>query len=294
MLGHIYQGYLIFLGWVGRLFHSTHSEVHVPEVVRHLSRSEGSLKELDRQATVLGNAYRGLGVLVGILGVLIISCALAPIGFELKQGPSHLVHWTEIGLMAITVAIFAYAKLSRMHERWVLVRSQAESRRYEELYEVIQSKDVNKIYQSLQKMLIGKDGQIEYNRRKQHQYESIEQTTSMLTWLTFLAALLAAFVHLFFDFPWLILLTANLPAVGGAVHGINGFLEISELESTHQEMFHSLSSSHDALAELIGSNSTLKSGTEKKVIALASNIYGVLTTQDKWIKTAKKQQLKPV
>lgn len=296
MLGQVYRQYLKFLERLGRLTRSSKPEDEAHSISDDATKENISLENLDSLATSIGNSYRGMGVLVGILGMTILFCALAPIGFDLQESERHWLNWIEISLMALSIGIFIYGKRSNIHNRWLNARRQAEIKRYEKLNHLIVSvADSQIICDELFTILDGTNGQIAYNRSKQNQYENIENATSILTWSAFAVAFSAALAHLFVDVRWFIFLTAYFPAIGGAIHGINGFLEIGELESSHHEMWQLLTQYRALLNDLDFRVNHSSAETHDKLVSIASEIYNALTKNDiKWAETAIKQTLKPV
>lgn len=297
MLTFIYKSYIQFLTWAGRKFHEIQFAPHEPSTAKTPTTYLGvNLEELDLQATIIGNTYRGLGILVGILGLLVIFCALAPQGFSLDEEQAHLVHWLEILFMILTVAIFIYGKAAKLHQKWMAVRLASEQKRYEGLLNLIENAtDLKAINEVLYQLLDGVNGQIQYNKIKFQQYELIEEVSSLFTWITFVIAFFAAMVHLYFDFPWLTFLTAFSPSLGAVVHGINAFLEIGELSDAHNKMTVFLSTKKNELDKLSKNDMYLLPENLGNYIDLAKQIHNKLTSNNnRWVGIAKKQHLKPV
>lgn len=248
LLASLYNAYYKFLIIQGT---STAHKNAVPSVLNSDQQfyiSTVDLNELDKLATRLGAAYRGIGVLIGILGAGIILCALLPIGLSLSNFAAHAVAVSKVVLMAFLMVILLWARKSGLKEQWVALRRAAEYKRYAFLREAIQnSKDVTDelAIQALRAETDrvvggGPDCQIAYNEKKHRDYEGIEAFGTRVTYLAFAASFLAAATHLVLHVSWLIFLTAYLPAAVGAMHAVNSFLRLPQLVGQHGEMAHEL------------------------------------------------------
>jgi len=280
MLGNLYKTYLNILKGLGGIFKTKEGVGH-QEI--ESKACEATLQDLDNYATKLGDLYRGLGVLVGLLAIVIIFCALAPIGLNMSEDNAHYVHHLEISLMLVSIICFIYVKYSDLHNLWLNARYEAEIKRYEDLKELIALANPEDLHKEIDSLL---KNQITYNDNKSIDYKAIEKATSILNWCTFVFALVAAVVHIFFNFNWLILITGFLPAVGGIIHGINGFLELGELESEHERVSIKL---NDYLNK-INNSEPLDNGD---LIDLCQDIYDLfIHGNNNWKHIAKKQALR--
>ena len=292
MLGNVYNIYLRLMGKLGQIFSNVLKDGEHVEIP--ITFKPPVLESPDLIATNLGNVYRGLGVLIGLFGMAIIFFALAPTGFDLDEEASHIVHYVEIVLMLLTVAIFAYVRLNDIHFKWINARLQAEIERYSNFRNLIDKRSCARLFDEITILF---DDQISYNKKKYDQYSEIEKATSILIWVTFPCALLAAFAHLFLHASWLIFITAYLPALGGAIHGINGFLEIGELEYDHHLTYKELVELKKEFDKLIRPSTDYPDGeSSDDLIKLADNLYDILTNNVKnWEHhIARKQSLRPV
>ena len=86
----------------------------------------------DADATLLGDAYRGSGVLIGILGTLIIFCAIAPFGLGIGgMQVAQIFGITEVVLMVwVILTVVSIRKGSQnkrdLKARWLEARSAAD------------------------------------------------------------------------------------------------------------------------------------------------------------------------
>lgn len=283
MLESTYKGYLRLLSSVGwgyknRLHAAPDSSTMLPNL--------SGFEALDEHATRLGNRYRGIGVSVGILGALIVFCALAPLGFALDEAQARLIGACEVGLMLLTIILIAFGRKSAIRQTWIAARRQAEAMRYQGLAAHIEKNDDQAAGQCLAELLEGEAGQIKYNQSKALQYELLESASRLVTWGAFFVALFGAVLHLFMHAHWLIFLTAFLPALVGVIHAINGFLQIGELADEHHVMANRL---EEILVRLHSPK-----GSADELLNLARLAYQLLTTRDaKWADSATKLDLKP-
>jgi hypothetical protein len=90
---------------------------------------------LDLWATRVGAAYRGIGILVEILGGAIILCALLPVGITLSTISETIVGVMKVVLMTSVAAILFTTRKLELKERFVHLSRAAEYKRYEPLIE---------------------------------------------------------------------------------------------------------------------------------------------------------------
>lgn len=246
--------------------------------------------EMDEEATYLGDRYRGIGVTVGLFGVLIVFCAVAPIGFQ--SGHTTTLVFTIVKILTmLSMAYLVWKTInSKLRSRWIEARLNAEILRYKHLRDLIEWLNNNpddevksdKLVIELEKIF---DEQIEYNQLKSIQYRSIVTFSERLGWIGFLIALVGACMHLFMHDSWLIFPTAFVPALVGTIHGINGFLHLSDLSEDHASMANRLDKTRKEIKEF--------RSDPKKILELSKAVYQILTNRDvQWVETAEKLGLK--
>lgn len=264
----------------------------------HGRRSEEKIEDPDQKATDLGDRYRGIGVFVGILGVLIIFCAIAPVALQVGGNVAEIFGWTEIVLMVSLLGLVTYGSGSNLKSSWIAARREAELMRYQKLHKAIddlknrpdaaayEEKADAELRSKLETELHSKlDEQYNYNKIKAHQYESIERFSNFAGWLGFFFALSAAVAHLWMHEAWLLFFTGFLPALVGGIHAINGFLGLTDLAEEHAEMAERLGHIRGTLKNQRSSNDLLE---------LATITYETLTNRDvRWAEDAKRLGLKP-
>lgn len=291
MLGAIYTRYLKTLAAIGGIGVSEYEN----ETAKHGNNHQESLRldavsadakgGYDGSATRLGNLYRGMGVVVGLLGAAIVFSALLPVGFHLEEETTLAIGVIEVVLMLAMALIVLGGIRYGIRDRWVIARREAEKQRYSVLYSELtqESADGVRIRELLEPVI---KGQVDYNKSKMKQYESIEIFSDRLSWLGFFLALTAAIAHFFLHAPWLIFFTAFGPALVGAIHGINGFLRIGDLAEDHGKMYQRLKE----LLEKLEVTSTSNLDEIRKIGAAA---YDLLSDRDAhWEAMARKLGLK--
>lgn len=284
MLGKIYSGYLKSLAAIGHacdwVWHRKHGHVSVEEV--------GEAIDHDQRATALGNRYRGMGVVVGALGALIVLCALLPYAVEIDAAKKYVVS-AELILIILMVGIVVYGYRSGTHRHWLYHRRAAEKQRYAALTEQLRN-NVNgtEINIVLKDILLG---QIRYNSEKSDQYGAIELFSEYFSWGGVVVAIVATLIELRHEFlgiesHWLIFFTVLGPALVGAVHGINGFLRIQDLAEDHAKMAM-------RLQELLDKLTTIPSGAHAEVFEIAEMVHKLLSDRDdQWEEMAQRLGLK--
>jgi hypothetical protein len=220
----------------------------------------------DATANSHGDTYRGAGVLIGILSILVIFIAVAPTGFQIEN-ESILIALgiAKVGLMTFILAhVYFFGVKSTHHKEWIHQRQLAESLRYVRLKDLKESLATNLNSQSsessasallkeIKQTLAGSGGQIAYNRRKSEQYKSIEHFGEQLSWYGFAFALLCAIwlllseLHMAPHSSLLIFGTAAVPALVAGIHGINGLLKIESLVEEHHKIAQVLNGLNDEL-----------------------------------------------
>ena len=237
----LYLGALSRIGAIGRRPSGTagsgvDSEMEMPDSV--------AFEQVDLRARALGETYRGIGILVIALGVLAVLCAVAPLALESGHESTKLWAICEVALMASIVAAVAWLHHARIRDQWIEVRRAAEVLRYAGLHSQLgslssalaQGHDASGAAATLQRELDETlRAQVGYNQHKHEHYEQIEHAASVVGLIVFASACAAAVAHLFVHWPWLLFFTAIAPLLAGALHGINGFLRLSDLSDAHRD-----------------------------------------------------------
>lgn len=260
-----YRGYLRCFSSLGHLCSGPyHGACDVLAMLRALAGPapaaplpKVSFSELDEDATRAGEVYRGVGVAVGVIGIAILFCALAPLMFVLSHHAAQIIGVLKVALMLAALALLLFGIHSQLRARWIALRREAERLRYRGVRATIEalavlglpalaaepadataSRDAARqaLCAELDRVLHGETSQIAYNTRKACQYLHIEEFADTLGWMGFSLALLAAVLHLFWHHPFLIFFTAFVPTLVGGIHGINQFLRIRELAEHHGKM----------------------------------------------------------
>jgi len=245
--------------------------------------ADKDFEDLDKEATTLGNAYRGIGVIIAILGALIIFSAIVPVAFDLHGASYWFFGVTEVLAMLLVVALVTYAKKSRLHTKWRDTRRAAENKRYEHFSTLIEkartsptSENTTKLLEEAVSHLEGENSQIDYNLSKSRTYHKIETLSGKLGWGGFALALIGALGHLSTHWNGLLILTVFVPALVGALHGLNSFLKLDDLAYDHK-------STADQLTKLKTdiTHSVIESNQEAELIDTAESIYHTLVSRDK-------------
>jgi hypothetical protein len=206
---------------------------------------------LDNDATRRGEVYRGVFILLGVLGIVIVFLALAPVALGWQETLLKASKWSKFVLMLLALALVGGCRWRKSKSKWIDSRLAAEQLRYRRLELAIQSaKDApadkaagTRLLTECHDVLTGPGGQIAYNERQMHRYERIEHRVSQLTFAGFAVSILAAGWALLPGAPsseQLLLGTAFVPAAMGTLHAVNGFLRLPQLAAHHKQMFEAL------------------------------------------------------
>ena len=128
ILGLIYYGYLKFLNSSIKKYKNK---------INYINNLDDEMKLLDYLATQLGAAFRGAGILVGILSILILLCAFLPMSLYLDHEIKIILGVAEIFLMLFSLMILWLIRFSELKIRWLEIRSATEKLRYKELSDLI-------------------------------------------------------------------------------------------------------------------------------------------------------------
>ncbi|MCE0761238.1 hypothetical protein LWH94_18905 [Marinobacter sp. G11] len=264
---------------------------------------EGSLPELktfkdfDDEATLLGNAYRGIGVLVAILSAVIIFSAIAPTAFELHGGLYLALGITEVVAMALVIALVSYASKAKLRSKWRNRRAEAEKLRYKKFSELLSraeadpsSENLTAVVQETLSHLSGENCQITYNRNKANAYHNIESLSNNIGGVGFGLALLGAVGHLVLHWNSLLILTVFVPAMVGAIHALNGFLKLSDLSDDHKKVATQLEMHKKVLEQNLKNRNDFY-----KLLETSRNIYTTLLARDEqWLEMVNRQNIQVV
>lgn len=256
-------------------------------------QSAEDVKNADQLATEYGNLYRGLGVLMAFMGILVVLLAVLPTALVIK---SHLalqiIGVLKVFLMgASAIIFFCEVKRWKFKERWVAYRKKAEAGRYALAWQLIHDHDLPPLRDEIARIL---DEQVEYNHRKSQQYEHIEHATSAMSGVGFAVAFGAASwlalseFHLAPHNSALILGTAFVPALIGGLHGLNAFLNVGNLAEEHKELSQELGKKRTEFIEeerLSGIDEALNSEELTKFSTSALHILN--QRDDHWAAKAK-------
>lgn len=198
----------------------------------------------DIMATLLGDAYRGSGVLINLMGVGAIFCAIVPLAISELASSILFFGIAEVVLMGLILLVLRDVR--KLKQRWLDSRRLAEVERYSQIQDST-SGSIDSMRLATYQLLGGQDCQIRYNFLKQQQYHLMEISSERVGLVGFGICLIAAATHLIVHFEWLILFTAFLPAVVGALHGINAFLQLGALSDEHRKMGERLNEIRSAL-----------------------------------------------
>jgi len=298
MFGEIYLWYIRTADTLGKIFQFGHTNGCADNDRKSQNSRAESYEECDANATQYGNLYRGMGVVVGCIGAFVILLAIAPFGLARFKVEALFFGVAEAVLLAIMILVLAYGRITRVRQKWISYRQQAENKRYIKLdHDIERTKGDPSDANSAQLAKVIREivvDQLAYNARKARTYHNVERLGNGLAWCSLLAALAGASLHIVFeitgfDASWLIFLTAFLPATAGIFHGVNGFLHIDELAEGHDLTYERLKEILQRLGKA-GAKTTVKD-----MIALAVLTRTLLTTRDsEWARLAAKQDLKPL
>ncbi len=301
-------------GFLFRLYLKTMSSTpHQPRRLVH-SDSNSSIEPenniefqaADALASSHGDAYRGAGVLIGLLGILVVFIAVTPAGLSIEnESTLVMLGVAKVVLMvAILVNVYLYGNRSKHHSEWITYRRKAESLRYAGLKELKEKLNSNlesgdaaavseHLFAELRRTLEGENGQIAYNQRKSRQYKSIEHFSSRLSWYGFLFVLICAVwlllseLHLAPHTSLLIYGTAAVPAFVGGIHGINGLLKVESLLEEHQNMAL-------VLQGLCGELNLANPRDSVTMLEICGRVYDHLVARDVlWAESVEKIKIKP-
>lgn len=309
MFGWIFIWYIkvgVRLGNISLKFSKSTQSSHVPQV-GNASNLEipdyvgDGFHEVDADALKYGDNFRGVGVLIGMIGIAIVFLAISPAGFAIENEELLVfIGVSKVVLMAVLLGLVLWSRGSNWKELWMTKRDQAEELRYGKLkLQIDQLKgeqdkhpeDLKSLRDELSRLLSRLvSGQVAYNKKCAEKYEAIEHVANRLAWgaflISFLAAiyLVAADFHMVASSPAAIFFTAGIPAAVGGIHGINGFLQIGALidehKKTEQKLVHEIS-----VIE--------RSDDPESLLSAAVNVHAILSKRDEWKDRIEKTQAVP-
>ena len=212
------------------------------------SLNDADYNPADADASRFGNAYRGHGILVALLGVLTAWSQLYP-----ENGPRLLIaHVASVVLLVAIAATVWRGNRSNLKERWIDMRGRAEGARYQELDSLINALEGDET-QLERETLIRLDEQIAYNLRSHAQFFNLGLLAKMLGMMVFALLLANATITAVTDFSqaglpkWLhdlldsYWLFKALPALAVGLASANGFLRTGQLADDHRHLAQALS-----------------------------------------------------
>lgn len=189
--------------------------------------------KVDAAANRSGTIYRGLGIGVGLLSIVILWLAVIPVALGVTDGVVLArLKTAKVALMTAVVLAVAMAAFGPWRRRWTALRKQAQMLACKPHPVPGEASACAASMRSDLRRLL--DEQIAYNAITSGKYHDIERNTMFLTYSCFaIAFVCAAADALFFALaghsPKLLLIgTILLPGVVGILHGINGFLRVGE------------------------------------------------------------------
>jgi hypothetical protein len=301
----LYLDWMPRLGRVGRHGAAAPAVQDLPPIPQDVAAAQTAqrlaFETMDASATSKGKAYRGVGVVVGLLGILIVAAAVAPTALEVENHQALIaIGGLKVGMM-LTMLYLVYKKgyKSDLKSQWIEHRRQAETHRYARLHDFRKALTEQPsaalarcVYWELRYILDDKDsGQIAYNSGKAEKYQAIEHASERLSRIGFGVALLCACLLFLSEIGWmhhhaaLIFGTAAVPAFVGGIHGINGFLNIGGLAEEHAKMANFLRGIH-------GDLTTTPADNVEGMLLLVERAYGQLVDRDvQWAESTAKVNL---
>lgn len=254
-------------------------------------RNDGdALAVADAKATSLGEIYRGAGVFVGFLGVTALVLMIAPGIFRLSPGLAKACGIGRVLAIVCAPAIAFFIISRQWKEDWVAARVDAERLRYQRLQQATDDFKANpamnpeRLACEVLDLLSGPHGQVAYNRRKQQECAVVLKRTKRATVVAFMASLVGAMADLLWNEPALLVLTALIPSFVGGLHGVNGFLRITQHAEDHARMADRLEAIREAVLRM-----EVKCRYEE-LAGTAHQAYELLTTGNSaWVENASKQ-----
>lgn len=308
-----YRGFLRLLGRWGR-DHVHHDPLRPDAAFKARFGAAPTFEEVDRHATRLGEVYRGIGVICGLCGVLVVFLALAPYIFGRPSDLGlTLLKAAETVLMLVIVVLVIVPRRLGMKQEWIIARMYAEELRYQRLARAVQAPystddEAAAVRREVAQLLSDQPGsQVVYHRAKIDHYEAIEAAVKKVTYVCFGLSLLGAFVAVAFSSvelvkyrganrqvslgPSLLLfLLVFIPAFVSILHGVVAFLRLPQLIGQHELATQELMTLRLRLADLTHRQAGLP---EWK--ALGSDLLTVLTRGDTaWTGIARHQDVHPV
>jgi hypothetical protein len=244
---------------------------------------------LDAAANRAGAIYRGLGVGVGLLSILVLFLAVVPSALELSPTSVSWVKVTKVYAMVAIVAAVTLAVVCPWRRTWTVLRKEAQAKAYGSAGGARNNQDASAEANDVQikvrddlRLLV--DEQIAYNAMTARKYHRVERMTLIVTYFVFVIALICAALDAVVFLPtspWkksLLFGTVFLPGVVGILHGINGFLGVSEQAFSCKLMEDHLTQLRRTLEQLQQPDAA--PSREDALAAVSIQIRDVLTRHD--------------
>jgi len=257
-----------------------------------------TFEEADKKATLLGNQYRSLGILIGFLGVLVVFLSIVPIGLNLDKQMSQIFRYVNVAVLLTVLYVVIAGQHSSLKKNWIKYRRVAELSRYQGLLNAINSLKADPsnpeknrtLYGVIHSILDGDHGQVAYNKLKARQYKNIDRLGNFLVWISFVLGFVGLVGKIAIPSNGWIFLTAFAPAAVGGILGINGFLGISGLAEQHQDMASNLLEIMNGLKEF----KDYEAKDTDQLIELSTAALNTLNSRDiQWEGMARKLGLRP-
>jgi hypothetical protein len=257
--------------------------------------------KVDAEALRYGDNFRGMGVLIGLVGIIVVFLAISPTAFAIENEDKLIfIGVSKVVLMGVLLTLVYVSRESNWKSLWMSKRDEAEELRYRKLKLHIDRlkgkqekhpEDLALLRSDLLRLVSHPvSGQVAYNKKCAAKYEAIEHLATFLAWGAFFISFLAAIYLMLADFHLapechlMILFTAGIPAAVGGIHGINGFLQIGALidehRKTEQKLVHEI-----AVIE--------RSDDPESLLRAAVNVHAILSKRDEWKDRIEKTQAVP-
>ena len=260
----------------------------------HVERDLGEdAPDDDERARLLGNAYRGVGVLLGLVGVGLVVLSVVS---EFVPRVDEVDRGARLMLPALLLLLAGLLALARIKEEWIRTRARAERQRFRNLETLSASSDadVGALDAEVDFVLgnaeaaaddpeAAADGgnQVAYNRERQQAFESILRGAKLFNRGMLAVSLLAAVASIALSSGWLATLALAAPGLAGAVEGINGFLRLQDRAAEHAELA-------TTLQALDGDYRRAATPEAKREVA--QRIHGVLMADNRqWSRTTRRR-----
>jgi hypothetical protein len=225
-----------------------------------IEKGHAGFAAADADATARGEVYRGLGVVIGVLGASVLLLTILPHACPALLHFEPWIHGLEGLLMLIMGGVVAFARTRKLKRAWIQSRLLAEHLRYTALATALTAAEqgsaehLRAVRDEMTRLLDSPaDSQIAYHARKRDTYEHVEHFVDRLTYYGFWLSLSGALIAIVIDWvgseghaaghgegalspSLLLLLTAYVPALVATLHGVVSFLRLPQLIMQHERM----------------------------------------------------------